>query len=64
MKDKDYFQIRNCVYPEEKRIRLNMKKYDVYMLMGSHWEYKDAFNTYPEAVEYINKRISEFPKKN
>ena len=62
MKNEDYFQIRNCSYPDEKRIRLQMKKYEIYMLKGTHWEYIDAYNTELEAQQYIQNRISKFPK--
>ena len=63
MKDEEYFQIRVCSYSEEKRIRLHMKKYEVYMLMGTHWEYKGAFDTKQEAQEYVNNWIASFPKR-
>ena len=45
-----------------ERIRLHMKKYEVYMLMGTHWEYKDAFDTYTESMQYIHNKVSMFPK--
>ena len=62
MKDEDYFQIRTCEYPDEKRIRLRMKKYEIFMLMGSRWEYKEAFDTELEAQQYVKDGISKFPK--
>lgn len=57
MKDRDYFQIRECKYPEEKRIKLNMKKYEVYVLYGTHWEYRNAHNTKEEAEKYVQDTI-------
>ena len=63
MKDEDYFQIRTCKYTDTMRIRLRMKKIEVYMLMGSRWEYKEAFDTKLEAQQYVKDRISKFPKR-
>jgi len=53
MKVGKFYEIRVCDYPEEKRIRLNMKKYEVYKLLGTHWEYQDAFNSAEGAQAYI-----------